>query len=314
MSSSAASLLRRALLLFLSIVLFVLYYYVNVTVQPLPARGEELLLRERYSTPSPGRAGAGPPAGAAGPLLLANRALHPLHWLNLQALVQPVVKRVLKAALLGLCQRFSLRCWLNLGTLVGSWRGGRVLDWDRDADIGILREDFIRLEEIVRRGWKKAWSSQHETTTRVSSASGEKAKAVGSPPVVWSSNSTTPDSGRTGDPASSRSTAWAVSVIDSGAADFLYNESEVDAQLLVPAPHPEQFPQFELGAFAEDRTGGNDSSASIASMNSLEERGLGGPDKHVMYTVLGVGTHGHQGGLQNDGRALNKSHSELAGG
>lgn len=124
--------LPSLVLVLLSSLLFYLYYFANTTVQPIPDEG---------------------PGKTKTPLLLANAQLPGLHPYNLQPFVNPAVKRVLRAALLGLCQKFTLRCFLNLGTLLGAHRGGKVLDWDRDADLGILAEDFRRLEEIVRRAW-----------------------------------------------------------------------------------------------------------------------------------------------------------------
>lgn len=43
------------------------------------------------------------------------------------------------------------RYWIWAGVLLGWAREGRLLNHDRDADIGLLREDFVRLESVTQR-------------------------------------------------------------------------------------------------------------------------------------------------------------------
>ncbi len=45
--------------------------------------------------------------------------------------------------------RYNLTCWLNFGTLIGSYRYENILPWDKDLDMGCLEKDGKRLKEII---------------------------------------------------------------------------------------------------------------------------------------------------------------------
>lgn len=50
-----------------------------------------------------------------------------------------------------ICQRHNIRYWLGYGSLLGAVRHGGFIPWDDDIDVEILREDYSRLMEILRK-------------------------------------------------------------------------------------------------------------------------------------------------------------------
>lgn len=49
----------------------------------------------------------------------------------------------------GLCEGHELTYWLDYGTLLGSVRHDDFIPWDDDLDVGMMREDYMRLTEIL---------------------------------------------------------------------------------------------------------------------------------------------------------------------
>ena len=63
-----------------------------------------------------------------------------------------------------ICRRHGIRYWLSSGTLLGCVRHGGFIPWDDDLDVEMLREDYLRLVEVLPSELPDylAWQS-HET-------------------------------------------------------------------------------------------------------------------------------------------------------
>lgn len=49
-----------------------------------------------------------------------------------------------------LCKEHNINYWINFGTLIGAIRHQGFIPWDDDTDLGIMRDDLDRLQEIVK--------------------------------------------------------------------------------------------------------------------------------------------------------------------
>ena len=43
-------------------------------------------------------------------------------------------------------EKYRIKYWAHAGTLLGSVREGKIIDWDDDMDLGTIREDYKRLQ------------------------------------------------------------------------------------------------------------------------------------------------------------------------
>ena len=48
-----------------------------------------------------------------------------------------------------ICQKHQIKYWICAGTLLGQVRHGGYIPWDDDLDVEMLREDYLRLMEIL---------------------------------------------------------------------------------------------------------------------------------------------------------------------
>lgn len=48
-----------------------------------------------------------------------------------------------------ICRRYNLKYWLTCATLLGAVRHGGFVPWDDDLDIAMMRDDYLKLMEIL---------------------------------------------------------------------------------------------------------------------------------------------------------------------
>jgi len=64
--------------------------------------------------------------------------------------VQSVVYRML-VIIDSICQKYNINYWLDYGTLLGAIRHNNFIPWDFEADIGMLRTDFVVLRDVIEK-------------------------------------------------------------------------------------------------------------------------------------------------------------------
>lgn len=47
------------------------------------------------------------------------------------------------------CQKYNLAIWLDWGTALGAYRHGGFIPFDDDADMGMMRQDYFKFNEII---------------------------------------------------------------------------------------------------------------------------------------------------------------------
>ena len=63
-----------------------------------------------------------------------------------------------------ICKKHDIRYWLSSGTLIGALRHGGFIPWDDDLDIEMLRQDYLRLLEVLPSELPEWLALQNEET------------------------------------------------------------------------------------------------------------------------------------------------------
>jgi len=63
-------------------------------------------------------------------------------------------------------ERFDIRYWLDWGTLLGAVREGKIIAWDCDIDLGMMKDDLEKIilpfSVLERKGFNVCfWDSQY---------------------------------------------------------------------------------------------------------------------------------------------------------
>ena len=51
----------------------------------------------------------------------------------------------------GVCKKYNLDWWLDYGNLIGAVRHGDYVPWDDEIDIGMMREDYNKLNSVIKK-------------------------------------------------------------------------------------------------------------------------------------------------------------------
>ena len=63
-----------------------------------------------------------------------------------------------------ICQKHDIRYWLSSGTLIGALRHDGFIPWDDDLDIEMMREDYLRLMEVLPQELPERLALQNDDT------------------------------------------------------------------------------------------------------------------------------------------------------
>ncbi len=63
-----------------------------------------------------------------------------------------------------ICEKHNIQYWLSSGTLLGAVRHGGFIPWDDDVDIEMLRDDYLKLMEILPKELPEQYVLQNNET------------------------------------------------------------------------------------------------------------------------------------------------------
>lgn len=67
-----------------------------------------------------------------------------------QAKIKQICVGLIKA-FATVCAKYNLKWWVDGGTLLGTVREGKIIDWDDDVDIVMLRNDYTKLVKLCEK-------------------------------------------------------------------------------------------------------------------------------------------------------------------
>lgn len=65
-----------------------------------------------------------------------------------------------------ICRKYNLKYWCRGGTLIGAMRHKGWIPWDGDVDVGMLKEDYNKLQKIIQSELPKKMWFQDKTTDK----------------------------------------------------------------------------------------------------------------------------------------------------
>jgi len=59
------------------------------------------------------------------------------------------------------CKKFNIECWLDGGTLLGSYREKRIFAWDEDGDFNVHKKDIEKFKQLVKTGQFRKFAKEY---------------------------------------------------------------------------------------------------------------------------------------------------------
>lgn len=63
-----------------------------------------------------------------------------------------------------ICRKHDIKYWLSSGTLIGAMRHKGFIPWDDDLDVEMMRDDYLRLLEVLPEELPETMALQHHST------------------------------------------------------------------------------------------------------------------------------------------------------